>query len=60
LLFLGKLLVVGIVGVCSFFWFDKLNSDDPDSLQYDVVPTIVSSRLFLSSTAIRAPFAVLL
>lgn len=40
LLFLGKLLVVGIVGVCSFFWFDKLNSDDPDTLQYDVVPVI--------------------
>lgn len=40
LLFLGKLLVVGIVGVCSFFWFDKLSNDDPDTLQYDVVPTI--------------------
>lgn len=41
LLFMGKLLVVGIVGVCSFFWFDKINSDDPDTLQYDVVPTII-------------------
>lgn len=29
-----------ISGVCSFFWFDKLNHDDPDTLQYDVVPTI--------------------
>ena len=42
-------------GVCSFFWFDKLNSDDPDTLQYDVVPVIVSSRMFLSSTAIPRP-----
>lgn len=41
LLFMGKLLVVGIVGVASFFWFDKLNEDDPSSLRYDVVPTIV-------------------
>lgn len=29
-------------GVASFFWFDKLSSDDPTSLRYDVVPTIVS------------------
>lgn len=41
LLFMGKLLVVGIVGVASFFWFDKLSSDDPTSLRYDVVPTII-------------------
>lgn len=41
LLFMGKLLVVGIVAVCSFFWFDKLNKDDPDTLQFDVVPTII-------------------
>jgi len=34
-------LVVGIVGVASFFWFDKLSSDDPTSLRYDVVPTII-------------------
>jgi len=47
-------------GVCSFFWFDKLNSDDPDTLQYDVVPVIVSSRMFLSSTANPALFALLL
>ncbi|KAJ7334392.1 hypothetical protein OS493_014703 [Desmophyllum pertusum] len=38
---MGKLLVVGIVGVCSFFSFNKLSNDDPTTLQYDVVPTIV-------------------
>jgi len=41
LLFMGKLLVVGIVGVASFYWFDKLNQDDPTQLRYDVVPTII-------------------
>lgn len=41
LLFMGKLLVVGIVAVCSFFWFDKISKGDPDTLQFDVVPTIV-------------------
>lgn len=41
LLFMGKLLVVGIVAVASFFWFDKLNNDDPTTLRFDVVPTIV-------------------
>lgn len=41
LLFMGKLFVVGIVAVCSFSWFDKLNKDDPDTLQFDVVPTII-------------------
>ena len=36
------LVLIFIAGVASFFWFDKLNDDDPTSLRYDVVPTIVS------------------
>ena len=54
-------------GVCSFFWFDKLNSDDPDTLQYDVVPTIVScscrvppSQCFFEHNALNTSFASLL
>lgn len=41
LLFMGKLVVVGIVGVASFFWFGQLNKDDPTTLQFSVVPTIL-------------------
>ncbi|XP_078343267.1 choline transporter-like protein 4 isoform X2 [Oculina patagonica] len=51
LLFLGKLLVVGIVGVCSFFWFDKISSDDPATLQYDVVP-VIAMVIFAYAVAI--------
>ena len=36
------LMLILTAGVASFFWFDKLSSDDPTSLRYDVVPTIVS------------------
>ncbi|EDO44245.1 predicted protein [Nematostella vectensis] len=42
LLFLGKVLVTSIVGVASYYWFRKIDADDPDSLNYDVVPVIIS------------------
>ncbi|XP_068728860.1 choline transporter-like protein 4 [Montipora capricornis] len=41
LLFMGKLVVVGIVAIASFYWFDKVNSDDPTTLRFSVVPTIL-------------------
>ncbi|XP_031574217.1 choline transporter-like protein 4 isoform X2 [Actinia tenebrosa] len=42
LLFLGKVFVTGIIGVASYFWFRKVNEDDPTSLNYDVVPVIIT------------------
>ena len=42
LLFIGKLFVVGIIGVGSFFWFDRYVSDVDDvQLSYSVVPIVV-------------------
>ncbi|XP_065067875.1 choline transporter-like protein 4 isoform X2 [Rhopilema esculentum] len=41
LLFLGKLLVTGIIGVASFFWFEKYNANLPDKLNYAVVPILI-------------------
>ena len=48
LLFIGKLFVVGIIGVASFFWFDRFVSDaDEVQLSYSVVPIVVGFlRLF--------------
>ncbi|KAL7890997.1 hypothetical protein AOLI_G00004730 [Acnodon oligacanthus] len=43
LLFLGKLLIVGIVGVCSFFFFSgkiKFGEEVASSLNYYWVPTV--------------------
>ncbi|KAK3747927.1 hypothetical protein QZH41_008845, partial [Actinostola sp. cb2023] len=42
LLFLGKIFVTGIIGVCSYYWFRQIKADDPTSLNYDVVPVIIT------------------
>jgi len=41
ILFLGKLLVTGIIGVASFFWFARYNANLPDKLNYAVVPILI-------------------
>ncbi|XP_020916237.1 choline transporter-like protein 4 isoform X2 [Exaiptasia diaphana] len=42
LLFLGKIFVTGLVGVGSYFWFRQIKADDPVSLNYDVVPVVIT------------------
>lgn len=41
ILFLGKLLVTGGIGVGSFFWFSQYNSFLPDKLNYTIVPIAI-------------------
>ncbi|CAB4032448.1 Choline transporter 4, partial [Paramuricea clavata] len=42
LLFIGKLFVVGIIGVGSFFWFDRFVNEVEDvQLSYSVVPIVI-------------------
>ncbi|XP_046845307.1 choline transporter-like protein 4 isoform X2 [Xenia sp. Carnegie-2017] len=42
LLFMGRLFVVGVIGVASFYWFDKFVNDVEDvQLSYSVVPIVV-------------------
>ncbi|XP_065647600.1 choline transporter-like protein 4 isoform X2 [Hydra vulgaris] len=40
-LFLGKILVTGGIGVGSFFWFAKYNAFLPDKLHYSIVPVLI-------------------
>ena len=43
-------LFLDLIGVGSFFWFDKYVSDVEDvQLSYSVVPIVVSLRLFTTS-----------
>eukprot|EP00794_Sanderia_malayensis_P015860 gene15860-17458_t len=42
ILFLGKLFVVGIIGVAGFFWYHKYNANLPDKLNYSAVPLLIS------------------
>ncbi|XP_066928594.1 choline transporter-like protein 4 isoform X2 [Clytia hemisphaerica] len=41
ILFIGKLLVTGAIGVASFFWFVQFNALQPDKLKYTIVPILI-------------------
>jgi len=41
ILFLGKILVTGGVGVGSFYWFVQYNALEPDKLNYTIVPVLI-------------------